>query len=99
MWTNHFRDNEGWMYVSLCFYQNSLSELECCLGLIKGFGEKTGAGIELKERRKVRPRDTFLEKLAEMAKVSSLEGRDGHFPHGQEIKSSVRRQRAYLDSG
>ncbi len=30
---------------------------------MKGFGEKTGAVSLLKERRKVRPRDTFLEKL------------------------------------
>jgi hypothetical protein len=82
MWTNYFRDNEEWMDVSLCFYRNSLSELKCCLGLKKGFGEKTGAGIDLEERRKVRPRDTFLEKLAEMTKVSSIEGRDGHFSHG-----------------
>ncbi len=84
MWTNHFWDNEGWMDVSPCFYRNSLSELKCCLGLIKGFGEKTAAGIDLKERRMVRPIDTFLdlEKLAEMTKVSSVEGRDGHFSHG-----------------
>jgi hypothetical protein len=94
MWRNHFRDNEGWVYIGLCFYRNSLSDLECCLGLMKGFGERTGAGSVLKERRKVRPRNTFLEKLAEMTKVSSIEGRDGHFTNGQESKSSVRRQRA-----
>ncbi len=56
---------------------------------MKGFGEKTGASILLKERRKVKLRKTFLEKLAEVAKVSSVEGRDGHYTYGQDIKSEL----------
>ncbi len=68
--------------------------LKCCLGLMKGFGEKIGPDILLKESRKVRPRNAFLEKLAEIAKVNRVEGRDGHFTHAQDFKSAVGRQRA-----
>jgi hypothetical protein len=76
--------------VSLCFYRNGLPVFKFFLGLKKGFGEKAGAVIV----SEVRPRDTFLEKLADMTNVSSIEGREGYFSHGKNIKSSIRRQRA-----